>query len=40
MGSFSNWQIFLSVVAAFDQPFELVLSHEPGATLSWAVTGL
>jgi len=40
MGSFANWQIFLSVVALFDQPFELALSHEPGATLSRTVTGL
>ena len=30
----------LVIIALFDQPFELVLSHEPGATLSRTLQGL
>lgn len=30
----------LVIIALFDQPFELVLSHEPGATLSRTLAGL
>ena len=30
----------LVIIALFDQPFELVLSHEPGATLSRTLKGL